>query len=107
VLPRAVFRPVTKIFEGKLVDESEGAPDADSVAKWIGAAWRSQDAWLRACAVRASRCLPTFDPRLFATGGGDNPVFLAELEVLSSDGGRRPDVRTGAVRPDSAGERAC
>src|SRR5207344_3011066 len=36
---------------------------------WIRAAWENGDAWLRAVAVRASRCVPGFDRRLFEPGG--------------------------------------
>jgi len=85
VLPRRIFRHVSRIFEPQAVKGLEtpvveGEPLADS----IRAAWRSEDGWLRACAVRASRHATGFDARLFATGGGDNTLVLAELEALSA-----------------------
>ncbi len=95
VLPRAVFRPVIKIFEEKLVLESKDASGADVLAKWIGAAWKSNDGWLRACAVRAARCAPALDLDLFATGAGDDRVVLAELGVLATRGGPQPVAPSG------------
>jgi hypothetical protein len=88
VLPRAVFRPVTRIFEEKSADdERKGATaDHDDVAEAIRSAWLWGDGWLRACAVRASRFAPSLDPQLFATGGNDDPIVRAELAVLSDTG---------------------
>jgi len=90
VLPRAVFRPVTKIFEPKLEgEEKEGdAADRDQVAEPVRSAWRSGDGWLRACAVRASRHAPSLEPDLFASGGNDDPLVSAELAALAALGGR-------------------
>jgi hypothetical protein len=86
VLPRAVFKPVSKIFEEDAMEAREGLPVPDRLAEWIGVAWETGDAWLRACAVRASRWAPTFDPRRFATGDGGDPMVRAELEALSGGG---------------------
>ena len=85
VLPHKVFGPVSRIFEEQPAKEPETAAGADEpLAESIRAAWQSEDGWLKACAVRASRHATGFDARLFATGGGDNPLVLAELESLRS-----------------------
>jgi hypothetical protein len=80
-----VFRHVSRIFEPQAVKGPETSVVEDEpLAESIRVAWRSEDAWLRACAVRASRHVTGFDARLFATGGGDSPFVLAELESLSA-----------------------
>jgi AAA family ATP:ADP antiporter len=109
VLPQAVFRPVTRMFEVKLVDDKpEGATeDRDDVAESIRSAWRSGDGWLRACAIRASRHAPSLDPQLFATGDNDDPVVRAELEALSAAGPRRVDSPPRGAGSASPGGNAC
>jgi HEAT repeat protein len=84
VLPRAVFRPVSRIFEKEAMEAPKGVPDPDRLAEWIGVAWETGDAWLRACAVRASRYAPTFDRSRFATGDAGDPMVRAELDALSA-----------------------
>jgi hypothetical protein len=84
VLPRAVFRPVTRLFEGPAAEAEANASPPDAVSEPIRSAWRSGDAWLRACAVRASRHAPTLDAELFATGGGDEAIVTAEVAALSA-----------------------
>ena len=84
VLPRAVFKPVSRIFEKEAMESPEKASDPDQVAEWIRGAWETGDAWLRACAVRASRFASTFDRNRFATGDGGDPMVRAELEALSA-----------------------
>jgi len=82
VLPRAIFRHVSRVFEPRLPrDPGSAGTEEESLAESIRIAWRSEDAWLRACAVRASRRAPTLDPGLFATGGGDDPLVQAELQA--------------------------
>jgi AAA family ATP:ADP antiporter len=107
VLPRAVFRPVTKIFESPPVDdERKDAADRDDVAEPIRSAWLWGDGWLRACAVRASRHAPSLDPRLFATGGNEDPIVSAELAALAGNpSGPRPPMRV-ATTPSAGGD-AC
>ena len=83
VLPRAVFTPVSRIFETEAMEAPEGLPAPDRLSEWIRVAWETGDAWLRACAVRASRSAPSFDPVLFATGDGGDPMVRAELDALS------------------------
>jgi hypothetical protein len=86
VLPRAVFRPVARVFEPKPASDApkEVAVDHDDVAEPIRSAWRVGDGWLRACAVRASRHAPSLDPELFAGAGNDDPLVRAELAALSA-----------------------
>ena len=82
VLPRAIFRHVSRVLEPRLPrDPGSAGTEEESLAESIRIAWRSEDAWLRACAVRASRRAPTLDPGLFATGGGDDPLVQAELQA--------------------------
>jgi hypothetical protein len=83
VLPRAIFRHVSQVFETQpSLAPAPAGTEADPLAESIRIAWRSEDGWLRACAVRASRQVPSLDPSLFATGGGDDPLVQAELEAL-------------------------
>jgi ATP/ADP translocase len=109
VLPRAVFGPVTKIFEGRPAGgEEEGvAADRDEVAEPIRSAWRWGDAWLRACAVRASRYAPSLDSQLFATGGGDDPIVSAELAALAAADRRGVDSPSRAAGTAAPEGKAC
>lgn len=85
VLPGAVFKPVSRIFETEALEPPDGVPVPDRLAEWIRVAWETGDAWLRACAVRAARHSPGFDRRLFATGDGGEAMVRAEIEALSGD----------------------
>lgn len=109
VLPRAVFKPVTRIFEQvPAKEEAEGpAADRDDVAEPIRSAWLKGDGWLRACAVRASRHSPSLDPQLFGTGDVDDPIVKAELAALTSMGQRVPGSSQHAVDADSAEGAGC
>jgi ATP/ADP translocase/HEAT repeat protein len=82
VLPRAVFRPVSRIFEKEAMEAIEPVPEPERLAESIRVAWETGDAWLKACAVRASRHAPGFDRGRFATGDGGDPMIRAELEAL-------------------------
>jgi HEAT repeat protein len=93
ILPRAVFSPVSRIFEKEAADASLQVPDAERLDNWIRFAWESGDAWLRACAVRASRHAPSFDLGRFAGDGGGDPMVRAELGALSAGGGPAPGGR--------------
>jgi len=83
VLPRDVFRPVSRIFEEETMEAPEPVPEPDRLADSIRVAWETGDAWLKACAVRASRHAPAFDRARFAAGDGGDPMIGAELEALS------------------------
>jgi hypothetical protein len=83
VLPREVFKTVSRVFEKEAMEAPEDAPGDDRLAEWIGLAWETGDAWLRACAVRASRHAPAFDRSRFAGGDGGDAMVRAELDALS------------------------
>ena len=84
VLPRGVFRPVSRIFEEEAMAAHERrVPAPDRLAESIRVAWEKGDAWLKACAVRASRHAPAFDRGRFATDDGGDPMIRAELDALS------------------------
>ena len=92
VLPRSVFRPVSRMFEEEESEDVSPEGGEGVLARSIRLAWESGDAWLRACAVRASRFAPTFDPYLFVAADGDNPLVRVELQALLAGGGRLPAV---------------
>ena len=82
VLPRAVFRPVSKIFEEERPDGSApAAADPRELAGWILAAWESGDGWLRACAVRASWYAPELTRDTFPVGADEHAVVRAEVKA--------------------------
>ena len=81
VLPRAVFRSVTKTFEGGGSDAVAG-PDDTHAAEWIRIAWASDDPWLRACALRANRVVPAIDPREWALATDVPAIVRAEIESM-------------------------
>jgi hypothetical protein len=78
-LPRVLFRPVRRIFEEAPVPPAGQAAAQDPLAVWIQRAWKSEDGWLRACAVRASRFLPGFDASSLTASEGDPPMVRDEL----------------------------
>jgi hypothetical protein len=86
VLPRALFRPVRRIFEEAPVPPAGQDANKDPLAIWIEAAWKSEDEWLRACAVRASRSLAAFDRSVFAGDSDAHPPMVRdELAILRRD----------------------
>ncbi|HZI92868.1 MAG TPA: hypothetical protein VFE84_01380 [Patescibacteria group bacterium] len=85
VLPRDVFDTVVRIFEKEVVEASTAASEPHKLAEQIRVAWETGDAWLRACAVRASRYAPDFDRKSFATGDDPDPMVRAELAALDGD----------------------
>jgi hypothetical protein len=87
ILPRAVFRPVSRAFEEDNPPE-EGAPkplDPTELAGWIRAAWRTGDPWLRAVAVYGSRHAPALMESAFALGEKEGAVVRAELRARFGD----------------------
>jgi hypothetical protein len=82
VLPRAFFRPVRKIFEEVPIPPDKQGEATDPLAVWIEGAWKSDDEWLRACAVRASGFLVQFDRSLFAGDADGAPMVRDELAIL-------------------------
>ncbi len=85
VLPRELFRPVRKIFEEAPVPPTGQVEGNDPLAVWIEGAWKSEDGWLRACAVRASRFLPTFDRSLFAGDSDAAGMVRDELMAMAKE----------------------
>jgi hypothetical protein len=83
VLSRTVFRPVSRIFEKEAMEALKPDAETDGLAESIRVAWDTGDAWLKACAVRASRHAPAFDRGRFAAGDGGDRLIRAELEALS------------------------
>lgn len=81
VLPRAVFLSAATMFE-RAMEASDRSSQPDRLSEWIQHAWESDDAWLRACAVRASRYAPSFDPSRFGNGDESDPIVRAELTAL-------------------------
>ena len=96
VLPHAIFRYVSRIFEQQSAKDPDVPEVGEPLAESIRMAWRSDDAWLRACAVRASRRAPAFDPGLFTTEGGDDPIVRAELDALPRSGDIRRELPPGS-----------
>ncbi|MEO7867039.1 MAG: hypothetical protein ABIU54_05295, partial [Candidatus Eisenbacteria bacterium] len=86
ILPRPIFSVVRKIFEDPTPEEPDAEAEPDPIAQWIETAWTSDDTWLRACAVRASRFSPSFDARRFTIEADAHPFVLAEIAALVSPG---------------------
>jgi len=85
VLPRPVFRPLREIFESRMVRERTRGDDTPTrLADWIRAAWETGDAWMRACAVRASWVVIEADRTWFA-GGESSAMVDAELAARFPD----------------------
>ena len=82
VLPRSVFRPMSRVFEEEPLETAEaGELNPHELIEWIRAAWESGDAWLRACAVHVSRRVPELTARAFAIEKDESPVVRAEIEA--------------------------
>ncbi len=100
VLPRAIFRPLASAFDWKSsADPEHTAPNRTELAEWIRAAWRSGDAWLRACAVRAARYAPGVDPGLFTKEDRESPIVEAELRALATGAAAGAAFPSGAAIP--------
>ena len=81
ILPRATFLPVRRLFEAPTEVE---LATATPTSAWIEAAWRSDDTWLRACAVRASGFVEAVDPGMFRSAQDPDARVRAELEALAA-----------------------
>jgi HEAT repeats len=103
ILPRPVFHHVMEIFEETARGPSREPPGPSDLDAWFRAAWDSQDPWLRACAVRASRWGQGPDPSwLSADGPG---VVRAELDALRATVDDSPSWMS--ARPTTAPEPRC
>jgi hypothetical protein len=98
VLPRGVFRPVERIFEGRDVGKPDDPAGVDPLVERIRQAWESGDEWLRACAVHASRLVTGFDAGLFSTGEVSSPLVRAELAAIAG-GPPAPSTVPGEKQP--------
>ena len=98
-LPRSIFKHVRQLFEEAAPPDPDEAPIEDPLARWIEAAWDSDDGWLRACAVRASNFSPSFDPRRFTAAPEADPRVRDEIAH------RCP--ATAAADPSGRLEAAC
>ena len=94
VLPRRVFDELRKVFDERYVIEPILPDDSDALGDSIRTAWRSEDGWLRACAVRASRATPALDLRIFV----DDPIVREELGALFAAADRERDAANAAAR---------
>jgi hypothetical protein len=57
--------------------------------------------WLRACAVRASQRVPSFDRRVFRGGEGD-PMVAAEMEAAEASAAAEAPEAALAATPGAA-----
>ncbi|HKO22075.1 MAG TPA: HEAT repeat domain-containing protein, partial [Candidatus Eisenbacteria bacterium] len=93
VLPRSIFRHLEDLFEtiAAPATETQSKELQRGLAGWITAAWRSGDAWLRACAVRASRWALDLDPALFETSEAEaSSIVRAELRAVRTPSEEAP-----------------
>jgi HEAT repeat protein len=97
-MPRSIFGQVRKVFEEPALPGTAQEPGSDPLARWIEAAWKSEDGWLRGCSVRASRFSPGFDPGRFTAAPESDPLVRAEIASLTLPGARSPGaVEEGAT----------
>jgi len=87
LLPRPVFQPLSQVFESARTD---AVPAEQPLGNWIRMAWNSEDAWLRACAVRASRYDPTIDLGSLALEDGVPEIVRGEIIALLQPLALRP-----------------
>ena len=93
MLPRAIFRHLEELFETTAAPQVEIQPEelGRDLSGWIASAWRSGDAWLRACAVRASRWATGLDPSLFDIPDTEaGSIVRAELRAVRTPSEEAP-----------------
>jgi len=88
-LPRLVFRPLGLAFERPKESPEETAKDVQPLGHWIRVAWESEDVWLRACAVRASRHDPSIDLRTLPLEDDAPEIVRRELSARYETQARR------------------
>lgn len=107
VLPRETLRPLESLFESKAPDADDGPSEQERVIQWIRAALESEDGWLRACAIRAARRIPGFDPNLLTAAGSELPVVRSELDALAGGQDRLAGWRLQSERATKLEVPAC
>jgi len=65
------------------------AKDVQPLGHWIRVAWESEDVWLRACAVRASRHDPSIDLRTLPLEDDAPEIVRRELSARYETQARR------------------
>ena len=103
ILPRAVFHHVMEVLERSPQKVSEEAAVSADLDTWVHAAWDSEDPWLRACAVRASRWGRGPDPSWLSVDGPE--VVRAELDALGDTVDDSPSWMS--ARPSAPSEERC
>jgi ATP/ADP translocase len=101
ILPRPVFRRVSELLEPAPAAEPDPAAPVWDAAAAIRQAWASDDAWLRACAVRAVRAVPGMSVDDLPPSDPVHPLVAAELDAAHANGA--PHLRPGAA----AGGASC
>lgn len=103
ILPRSVFHHVMEVFERTPRQAADEVPDVAELDAWVRAAWDSEDPWLRACAVRASRWGTGPDPAWFSADRDE--IVSAELDALQDPAGDSPPWM--GARPVATREEPC
>jgi hypothetical protein len=85
---------------GAALSRDAGARDLHT---YIGQAWSSDDAWLRACAVRAARAVPEEDLNRFTAVDPIHSLVASELTALRDLQTAQPE----ALRAAGAGTGSC
>ena len=102
ILPHKIYRAVRRVFETTTTAAAAEDGRADPLADWIKTAWLSEDGWLRACAVRASRYSPRFDAGWFTGDDDDDPLVREEIAALRLPAKRLPLAATAGVTQAAA-----
>ena len=102
VLPRSVFKSVTRIFEDEPRKDQDEENPVDEVEASVRFAWEEGDEWLRACAVRASRHAPGIVPSSYFKVRQGDPLVEAELKATLGGTSREIDPATSLGATEGA-----
>lgn len=89
ILPRREFRILRSMESVMPPMDDGGSSTRTELSECIVRAWEGGDAWLRACAIRATGVVPGIDLAGFELGeenGEGNPLVEAEIERLRAAG---------------------